>query len=323
MEEVLSRFPHLGEKIFQKLDSKSLIECKEANRTFKNFLKVEKSSYFRVIQWYTNCSESLMRKIVKKSGAAIIIVSILREIFGNFARRTKQNSKYLQNWVNTPLHLAADRSQLGAFQLIIEKIDIKNPINIISDEMHLTYTRRGKLYHFGWNGTTPLHLAAKNGNLSICKLIIEKVLDKNPTGEKKINGNVQSRMGQWTPLHLAAYNGHFSVCELIINHISEKNPGDQFGWTPLHSAAQNGHLRVCKLILSNLREKFTKDMFGITMDLSESLKLATQYHHEQIRTEILNFISDTKLRNSEFGEEKDENKKGPPDPKRPKMHDNF
>ena len=308
MEEVLSRFPHLGEKIFQKLDSKTLINCKEVNETFKNFLKIEKSSYFRVIQWYTNCSESLMRKIVKKSGAAIIIVSILREIFGNFARRTKQNSKYLQNWVNTPLHLAAESSQLGAFQLIIEKTDIKNPINIISDEMHSKYKRRGKLYVFGWNGATPLHLAAKNGNLSICKLIIENVSDKNPNDEKMVNRgvrrwDVQHRMGQWTPLHLAAYNGHFSVCELIIDNISEKNPEDQFGWTPLHSAAQNGHLRVCKLILSNIRDKYTKYMFGITMDLLEPLKLATQYHHEQIRTEILNFISDAKLRNTEFGED--------------------
>ena len=89
MEEVLERFPHLGENIFQKLDSECLIKCKEVNRTFKNFMKAEKLSYLHAIQWYTNCSEPLMRKVVKKSGAAIIILSILREIFGNFIRGTK------------------------------------------------------------------------------------------------------------------------------------------------------------------------------------------------------------------------------------------
>ena len=92
MEEVLARFPHLGENIFQKLNSESLINCKEVNRTFKNFMKVEKSSYLHAIQWYTNCSEPLMWKVVKKSGAAIIILSILREIFEIF---TEEQNKTL------------------------------------------------------------------------------------------------------------------------------------------------------------------------------------------------------------------------------------
>ena len=46
-------------------------------------MKVEKSSYLRVIHWYTNFSVSLTKKIVEKFGAAIIIVSILRKIFGS------------------------------------------------------------------------------------------------------------------------------------------------------------------------------------------------------------------------------------------------
>ena len=83
MEEVLARFSHLGDKIFQNLNSHSLIRCKEVSRTWENFMKVEKSSYLRVIHWYTNFSESLMKKIVEKFGAAIIIVSILCKIFGS------------------------------------------------------------------------------------------------------------------------------------------------------------------------------------------------------------------------------------------------
>ena len=82
MEEILKRFPHLGENILKELNSKSLINCKEVDRTFKNFMKDERKSYFRVIQRYTNCSESLMMKIMKKYGTGIIAVSVLREIFG-------------------------------------------------------------------------------------------------------------------------------------------------------------------------------------------------------------------------------------------------
>ena len=83
MEEVLARFPHLGDKIFEHLDSYSLITCKEVSRIWENFMKVEKSCYLRIIQWYTYRSKSLGKKIVQQFGAAIIVVSILREIFGS------------------------------------------------------------------------------------------------------------------------------------------------------------------------------------------------------------------------------------------------
>ena len=81
MEEVLARFPHLGDKIFQNLNSHTLIRCKEVNKSWENFIKVEKSCYLRIIKWYTNYSEPLIKKIIEKFGGAIIAVSILREIF--------------------------------------------------------------------------------------------------------------------------------------------------------------------------------------------------------------------------------------------------
>ena len=83
MEEVLVRFPHLGDKIFQNLNSHSLIRCKEVSRTLESFMKVKKSFYLQVIKWYTNYSECLIKKIVENFGAEIIVISILREIFGS------------------------------------------------------------------------------------------------------------------------------------------------------------------------------------------------------------------------------------------------
>ena len=83
MEQVLARFPHLGDKIFQNLNSHTLIRCKEASRTCENFMKAEKSGYLHTIQTYTNFSTSLIKKTVDKFGGSIIVVSLLREIFGS------------------------------------------------------------------------------------------------------------------------------------------------------------------------------------------------------------------------------------------------
>ena len=97
----------------------------------------------------------------------------------------------------------------------MENIVNKNPFISISDAMKCKCTKRGKMCSF--SSVTPLHLAAKNGNLSICKLIINHVLDKNPTASN-IDLEVElteQRIGtrdQWTPLHLAAQNDCFEVC---------------------------------------------------------------------------------------------------------------
>ena len=54
---------------------------------------------------------------------------------------------------------------------------------------------------------TPLYFAALNGNLAVCKAILERVTDKNPKGYK----------GE-TPLHGAACGGHLMVYKEIVQY---------------------------------------------------------------------------------------------------------
>ena len=55
-----------------------------------------------------------------------------------------------------------------------------------------------------FNGFTPLHGAAKNGHLDVCKLIMKNIDDKNP----------RSHSGK-TPLSLAVKNKHFKTSNYI------------------------------------------------------------------------------------------------------------
>ena len=54
------------------------------------------------------------------------------------------------------------------------------------------------------DGDTPLHMAAIDGHLEVCRLILENVQDKNPCN---ISGA--------TPLTHAVNNGHLEIIKLI------------------------------------------------------------------------------------------------------------
>ena len=89
--------------------------------------------------------------------------------------------------------------------------------------------RGAEIDHRSNIGRSPLHSAAQNGHLEVCKLLIEKLTEKNTTENEG-----------WTPLHMAANYGQVEVCKLIASHIGAKiDYRNNIGRSPLHSAAQN------------------------------------------------------------------------------------
>ena len=247
MEELFERFPHLSENILLKLNHESLVICREVSRTWNTTVEVERASYLKIIKSYTQCSDELLKKIIGKCGSPIVLVSILKKIFGNFLKGTKQSHRYLKTWGNTPLHIAAGNGHMAAYHLIMDNVEDKNPMGknltainslAIPIKVQRPYClRSSEDEQFEY---TPLHLAAKNGYNYTCKLILENIVEKNPSNNR-----------MFTPLHIAAANGNHSIFQMIIESIQDdKNPEDVFGNTPLHIAAAHGHFRICSLILS-------------------------------------------------------------------------
>ena len=135
----------------------------------------------------------------------------------------------------------------------------------------------------------PLFIAAAEGSLELCKHIIEKTGEKNPTADYQImkfglletvtgytalhfaaeygyldaakliiNSNVDKNSPDswgYTPLLYAAAQDDVAVWELFSNNSEVKNPENSCGWTPCHQAALNGNLKVLKVILDNLTDK--------------------------------------------------------------------
>ena len=154
----------------------------------------------------------------------------------------------------TPLNLAAGNGHLRICRLIYENLS-----SDLDDKqwcLLLRVSAYGGQYEvckFFVNEVRNKHLenvdsilftAARQGNLDICRLLVEN-----------LNVTQKSKHKCQTSLHVAAENGHFEVYKLIMACFNDINPSDDQGTTPLHLAAEIGHFRLCELILSNTRNK--------------------------------------------------------------------
>ena len=90
MEEVLQRFGHIGDQIFEEFDSQTLSNCKLVGKSWNLFLDQGKVRPFRIIETYTNIDKKYLRDRIKKINAekANELVDIVRNIYRFFPKRT-------------------------------------------------------------------------------------------------------------------------------------------------------------------------------------------------------------------------------------------
>ena len=114
----------------------------------------------------------------------------------------------------------------------------------------------------------PIHIAAAQNNVDLCKFIYEKTKNKNPKATLQLDCNDHkieiakySQSNKYletslTPIHIAAIKGHLEVFKLIFVNALDRNPAtEREKLTPLHLAAQNGHFEICKHIIENIEDK--------------------------------------------------------------------
>ena len=88
------------------------------------------------------------------------------------------------------------------------------------------------------NGWTCLHAAAENGNLAICRLLLDK------------GAQVGAKTGHdMTPLHYAAIEGHVEIVRLLCDRGADAEACNTIGVRPLHGAAFYGHISVVKELI--------------------------------------------------------------------------
>ena len=251
MEEILLRFPHLSENIFNSLCNKGLYHSKNVSRSWCNFLENQKFHEIRKIMATVEQFHEVGApwKIFFNKATTETIVA-LKHAVSKFYRRIQNLS--FHNGL-TPLHTAAATGNL-----------------ILYIEIEKTAIDRNPQDSSGW---TPYAAAAEYGHLNVFEYILPKVNDKNPVSSNmtllhwtaafeqfdmfkrifaaaKDNNPKAKGFKDYTPLHVAAENGCLEICEFILKNVEDKEPRTTNGRTPLVIAAENRHFNVCILIAS-------------------------------------------------------------------------
>ena len=274
INEVLTRFPHIGKQIFANLDDQNLTKCREVCDPWMTFLDNEKLIWTRMILSYIEETNSWNWQKFLSTTSTHILFKIARRIslfYKNeeictsfpgsihvemsplhFAAMMYDDTNYCVNLIKnytinhpkdesgmTPLHYAAKYGYISICQLLLEKFTDKNPKNDLDE--------------------TPFSLAVEFNNYLVCELIIRKCKKNNPRGDLSTVLNSPDYEGK-IPLQVAASNGKTELCRLIMENVVDKNPQrfqnePFFGTTPLHWAAHKGHFSVCELIVQNVDNK--------------------------------------------------------------------
>ena len=143
----------------------------------------------------------------------------------------------------TPLHLACQRGNLAAVQILLE-----------NDNIDITASDDNK--------DTPLHEAALNGVVAVVEAILQRM---------KRDGSVQLQLPNdelQTPIHIACREGHSDIVKLMLQYGFEQrrelvNAQDNEYNTPLHLACESGSDEIVRVLLLNGADLYARKIEDI------------------------------------------------------------
>ncbi|CAG9761235.1 unnamed protein product [Ceutorhynchus assimilis] len=97
-----------------------------------------------------------------------------------------------------------------------------------------------------YEGHTPLYLAAEGGHHKVVSTLLEN--GANPNALNAITARISNKE---TPLHMACYNNDVRSVELLLKFGTSIDTKDKDGYTPLHLAIEQEHYEVVSILLEN------------------------------------------------------------------------
>ena len=199
------------------------------------------------------------------------------------------NPSIVDNYGNTPLHIAARKGHMDVCSHIISTtkcdLNLQNTegdtvLHIAVRKGHMDLSRciisttKCDLNLQNTEGDTVLHIAVRKGHMDVCSLIIsttkcdlelhnteaDTVLhiavrqENHPLVKslvKSCKPNIQG-YSKKTPLHIAAEKGNLDICRLLLGATQcDLNLQCEGGFTPLHIAAYHSKIEVVDAIITS------------------------------------------------------------------------
>ena len=145
------------------------------------------------------------------------------------------------------------RSEYNDFVAILYKAARDGAEVVVSDVLQrMSITERSTALETktkdGDQFTTPLIIAARNGNLVSVKLLLRYKADMEARGNVTVCNQV---IGGCTPLWAAAERGHLDIVKVLIEGNADVNGRNSLNSTPLKIAAYSGHLDIVCCLVEN------------------------------------------------------------------------
>ena len=194
------------------------------------------------------------------------------------------------------LHIAARKGHLNLCKVLIYEYKFDVNMAKIHGRTALHFSAEGGHYdlvtyfadmgtdiHLTTNdGLNCLHMAALNGHLNLCKILIN---------EHKFNVNVAGKLG-WTALHISAQNGSYELFTYFADMGTDIYLTTNDGLNCLHIAALNGHLNFCKILIN----KYNFDVNVAEKHGRTALHYSTQSGNYELVTYFADMGTDIQLK---------------------------
>ena len=236
MQNLMLKFPHLPEQIFQKLDTESLFKSREVSESWKNVIDGRNYPWLRIVNIPT---------ILNNGNTYLHLAAKTGQIETYKKALVEEKDKNIRNECNqTSLMLACKHGRFQIVQFLLNNIDLEFDLN--------AKTKKGSTaFHIDLNaidiyGKTGFHWTCSQGHTDIIKILMENAVVLG------IDLNAKTKNGN-TAFLLACHNGRSDVVKIFIENAADfsidLNTTDDDGWTALHLACTMGHSDIIEILI--------------------------------------------------------------------------
>ena len=233
MQDLMLKFPHLPEKILQKLDSESLFKCREVSRPWQNIIDGRNYPWLRTVNIPT---------ILKERNSYLHLASATGQIEAFKTAINQEDDVNIKNEHDeTSFHLACKNGHFKIVQFLIKNTDLE-----------IDFNAKGKS-----RGCTGFHFACHRGHLDVVKIIVENKtalsLDLNSNG--KLNNKA---------FQVACTNGYSDIIKILMKNAASLgiDPNAKYAGCP------SPFIWACNTANSDMVNIFMENAANLDIDLN-------------------------------------------------------